>query len=494
MGASVSTSTTKIVQEAMINQQSKIVSEAFTTNNQSIVIDVQNTTGNVNISGNTMEQTGTVNTSTSLAALNESSINQEMLSQIQQEIKSEISGINLFNVSTTNNTFDLAMKASIEVVSTTIMTCGTTSNQNMSIVVNNTEGNVDITNNSMKQMSDITSDCVQSAASKNSTMQSLDENVENNQSSETSGVSPLAIAILIMSAAFFLPVAAKNAGKAVLSLIFPVCMIFGIINLIKWIKNVSTIVNSHAFSKLIANAGGPCLNSGVHSMSTTYTNVAQAEEFAKTTGGVEAYDFQCMTINNVGEATYINPYKSTFYKNVDSKCEKYIIDNPDNVKTTSRPLMVEGSDLPGSTIGDAYLNIKTSEYYFFNKETSTWGRQGKFVEVLGSTNECHWGPTDPIATNMVGPVNNYYANYFADHPSEFILYVKEETAWKLTGQKFTGPGPAVSCPTDLNCSGFVKQTRSFALFITAVALITVGAIGMNRQHKKSKKKKAAKGK
>ena len=492
MGASVSTSVTKIVQEAMISQQSKIVSEAFTTNNQSIVIDVQNTTGNVNISGNTMEQTGTVNTNTSLAALNESSVNQEMISQIQQEIKSEISGINLFNVSTTNNTFDLAMKASIEVSTTTIMTCGTTSNQNMTISVNNTDGNVDITNNSMKQMSSITSNCVQNAASKNTTMQSLDEHVENNQSSETSGVSPLAIAILIMSVAFFLPVAAKNAGKALLSLIFPVCMIFGIINFIKWITNVTTVVNSHPFSKLIAEAGGPCLNAVEHSMNTSFTNVAQAEEYARTVGGIEAYDFKCMTLNNIGEHTYINPYITTFFKNVDGKCEKYLVDNPDNAKTTTRPLMVEGSDYPGSTVGDAFLNIKTAEYFYFNKETSTWAKQGKFVETLGSTNEIHWGPIDPIATNMSGNLNNYYVNYFADHPSEFILYVKEENAWKLTGQKFTGPGPAVNCPTDVNCSGFVKQTRSFALFITSVALITVGAIGMNRQHKKKKKKKAGK--
>jgi hypothetical protein len=492
MGASVSTSVTKIVQESMISQQSKVVSEAFTTNNQSIVIDVQNTTGNVNISGNTMEQTGTVNTSTSLAALNESSINQEMISQIQQEIKSEISGINLFNVSTTSNTFDLCMKASIEVSTTTIMTCGTTSNQDMIISVNNTDGNVDITNNSMKQMSNITSDCVQNAASKNSTMQKLDENVENNQSSETSGVSPLAIAILIMSVAFFLPVAAKNAGKAVLSLIFPVCLIFGIINLIKWITHVTTVVNSHPFSKLIEHAGGSCLNFKVHSTNTSFTNVAQAEEYARTTGGIEAYDFKCMSLNNIGEHTYINPFVSTFYSNVDSKCEKYLVDNPDNTKTTKKPIMVEGSSAPGSTVGDAFLNIKTAEYYYFNYDTSTWSKQGKFVEVLGSTNEIHWGPIDPIATDLASNLNNYYVNYFEDHPSEFILYVKEENGWKLTGDKFTGPGPSVNCPTDLNCSGFVKQTRSFALFITSVALIAVGAIGMNRQKKKNKKKKSGK--
>jgi hypothetical protein len=488
MGASVSSSVTEIVATTMVEFQSTVISEAFTTGNQSIVIEVTDTTGDVNISGNTIQQTGSINTQASLSALNESQISQQMTQQIQQEIKSEISGINFFNVSSTSSVMNLCMTAAVQVMATTTMTCATNSNQNMTIQVEGTEGNVNITDNSFKQVSRITSDCVQNAAQRNSSMQAIDSAVDNSVSSSTEGFSMIALVLLIVAIAMFPAMLTKSAGKSVMNIIFPMCLGFGVFYTIKWMTQTTTIVNSHAFSKLVGEVGGPCSGAKVHSNNTTFRTPVEAEEFARNTGGVEAYDFKAMTLNEQGMPTYMPTYTSTFYKSVGGDCEKYIIDNPDSLQTVSKPIMASATGPPNNLVGEAYLNMLTSEYYFFLDRA--WILQGSFLKAPPIV--ISWGSADPTLTNMEGQVGNHYVMYNADFPSEFLLYKKESNGWVDTLERFVGPGPKMNCPDPQNASGFVKQTRSFALFITGVSLILVGAIGMNRAHKKKKKNKKKK--
>jgi hypothetical protein len=99
MGASISKNVSENITRSMATISTNIIQNTEISQNSKQIISVSNIEGDVVISGNTFTQEAKINMSSLMKALSSDEAQQEILQNLIQESKAEISGLNLFQFS-----------------------------------------------------------------------------------------------------------------------------------------------------------------------------------------------------------------------------------------------------------------------------------------------------------------------------------------------------------------------------------------------------------
>ena len=189
MGASVSKNVSDAVTRAVAKVSSNIIQNTQLSQDMAQVVSVRNVHGDVHISGNTFTQRATVNMHALLDALSTEAAQQSIMQELAQEAKSVTSGLNLGQFSDAQNTMNLLMEATINLLTTISQTCNAFSRQHQTIVVKRVSGNVYIQDNVFQQIYNMLQNCTEQAASNNRLLQDLSSKLSQTASAKSEGIS-----------------------------------------------------------------------------------------------------------------------------------------------------------------------------------------------------------------------------------------------------------------------------------------------------------------
>lgn len=475
MGSAVSKNISKAVTESIANVSNSIIQNIRLTTDQTQIISVDNIEGDVVISGNTFTQKANINMKSLMNVLLQENVQQDLALQIAQACKSIVSGLNLFQFPNAQNEIDTFLKASVDILNEVSQTCMSSISENQTITVTRVKGNVYIVNNVMSEIASIVQSCVEDAVVKNSVYQKLQEEVNQRASATAEGLNLWQIIILIIII-LCIPLFSVIGGVAVVGrFMFPLSLIFGIGGLVTYNQWTTESMYSHAFSPLISNT--PNCNATVLSVSNKYNNVNAASKACQENKNCKAFDWKGSVIDNQGNHTSLNPPQTIFYSYNSPQCEEIIKSTPDHSKLLRTPVFIKGIGQPTSQIGDVYLDVSTTDYYFFNISTRAWIKQGSFAHSdFTSRNTINWGSILPTSSTQ-GIPGSIYVYYAANNPIYFHVYVKNPDAWKEYTPVLKGPGLIPNTPKDINVSGFTTLKRRDWLLYSSGAFLLVGLLG-----------------
>jgi len=476
MGSAVSKNITNAATQAIAKVSNDIISSTKLSTDQTQIISVTDSEGDVHISGNTMTQKARINIKSLLHALIQESVQQDLTMQIAQTCKSIVSGLNIFQFPNAQNDINLFLKASTELMNTIGQTCATSLSENQVITVTRNKGDVYINNNTMSQIADIFQSCVQDAVSNNSIFQQLQEKVDQSATAKAEGLSLWQIIILV-AIVLGIPFISVLGGVAVMGrYLFPLSLLAGAGCFAAYYAWVDETVYSHAFSTLIRNLPN-CNAQPLSATSTAYSNSAAAAQACANDRHCAAFDWQGAVVDANGNHRSFQPPQTTFYSSIGPGCEQAITSSPDHSKVFRAPIFAKGNGPPTKSEGDAYLDLTTSNYYFFNTETRSWVKQGSFAHSdFTSRNAIDWGTIFPSASTQ-GIAGSIYVYYDASNPIYFYVYVKNPDGWKVTTPLLKGPGLIPDTPANINVTGFTTVKHKQWLLYVGGALLVVGLLG-----------------
>jgi hypothetical protein len=476
MGSAVSKNITKAATEAIAKVSNDIVSTTKLTTDQTQIISVTDVDGDVVISGNTFTQKANINMKSLMNTLVQEDVQQNLTMEIAQACKSIVSGLNIFQFPNAQNEINLFLKASAELMNTISQSCASSISENQVISVSRVKGNVYITNNLMQEFADIFGSCVQNAVSKNIVYQKLQEKIDQSATAKAEGLDLWQI-IIIVALVLGIPFVSVIGGVAVVGrYLFPLSILAGSGCLVAYYTWIEETVYSHAFSTLIRNlpdCNAVPLTGTVNSFNTSS---AAAQACANNRNCV-AFDWQGNTIDQLGNHTSFSPPQTTFYSSISRGCEKAITSSPDHSKLFRTPIFIKGTGPPTKSEGDVYLDVATTDYYFFDQSLRMWMKQGSFAHSNFTTaNTINWGTTQPSPTTQ-GIAGSIYVYYSQADPVYFHVYVKNPDGWKLYTPPLKGPGLIPDTPANINVSGFTTiKYRQWLLYLGG-ALLVVGVLG-----------------
>jgi hypothetical protein len=476
MGSAVSKNITRAATEAIAKVSNDIVSTTKLTTDQTQIISVTDVDGDVVISGNTFTQKANINMKSLMNTLVQEDVQQNLTMEIAQACKSIVSGLNIFQFPNAQNEINLFLKASAELMNTISQSCASSISENQVISVSRAKGNVYITNNLMQEFADIFGSCVQNAVSKNTVYQKLQEKIDQSATAKAEGLDLWQI-IIIVALVLGIPFVSVIGGVAVVGrYLFPLSILAGAGCLVAYYTWIEETVYSHAFSTLIRNlpdCNGVPLTGTVNSFNTSS---AAAQACANNRNCV-AFDWQGNTIDQLGNHTSFSPPQTTFYSSISRWCEKAITSSPDHSKLFRTPIFIKGTGPPTKSEGDVYLDVATTDYYFFDQSLRMWMKQGSFAHSnFTAANIINWGTTQPSPTTQ-GIAGSIYVYYSPTDPVYFHVYVKNPDGWKLYTPPLKGPGLIPDTPANINVSGFTTiKYRQWLLYLGG-ALLVVGILG-----------------
>lgn len=488
MGSAVSKNITKATTEAIAKVSNNIISTTKLSTDQTQIISVTDVDGDVHISDNIFTQKANINIKSLLNVLIQESVQQDLTMQIAQACKSIVSGLNIFQFPNAQNEINLFLKGSIELMNTISQSCFASLSENQTITVSRIKGNVYITNNVMSQIADIFQSCVQDAVSKNTIFQQLQEKIDQNASAKAEGLDLWQIIILI-AIVLGIPFVSVIGGMAVVGkYLFPLSIITGAGCLVAYYTWVDESVYSHAFSSLIRNLPN-CNAKPLFATSNAYLNSSSAAQACANNKNCVAFDWQGAIIDRDGNHRSFKPPQSTFYSSIGFGCEQAITSSPDHSKILRNPVFVKGNEPPTKIDGDAYLDVTTANYYFFDQETRAWIKQGSFAHSdFTNRNSINWGTILPSSTTQ-GIAGSIYVYYDLNNPIYFHVYVKNPDGWKLFTPPLKGPGLIPDAPDNINVSGFTTIKHKQWLLYMGGALLVVGILGSIASFASSKSSK-----
>jgi hypothetical protein len=485
MGASLTTNITKAATEAVAKVSNNIIQNIKLSTDQTQIISVSDVDGDVIISGNTFTQQASINMKSLMNALVQEDIQQAMTMEIAQACKSIVSGLNLFQIANAKNEIDLLLRASVELTNAISQSCAASLGENQVITVSRVKGNVYIQNNIMEQLSEIVGSCVQDAVSKNSIIQDLQNKIDQSATAEAKGLDLWQIIILILIV-LGVPVVSVLGGIAVLGrYMFPLSVLGGLGCLTLWYSWFDESVYSHAFSPLIRYLSADCLGQPLTATVTAFASSQAAAQACKANSNCAAFDWQGAVVDANGNHVSFSPPQTTFYSSVSGLCESAIKSSPDNSKLFRLPKLTKGKGPPSRPDADAYLDLNTAEYYFFNQTTKQWEKQGSFAHSdFTSRNSIDWGVMAPSQATQ-GIAGSIFVVYSATNPIYFHVYVKNPDGWKLFDPPLKGPGMIPDTPFNINVSGFTTLKRRDWLLYLGASLVVVGILGSAVAFRKS---------
>ena len=470
MGASTSTNVMNVVTKTVANISTDIIQKTSLSTDSSQIISVSDIDGDVTIKDNVFYQTATINMQALMNALTNESAQQELVVQLSQEAKSLVSGLNIGQFSDASNTMNIVIDALINVLTVITQTCVAVASQSQEIVVKRVRGNVMIQNNVFDQVSDIISQCTQSAVANSSAVQDVKEKIDQSASATAQGLTMWAI-VAIAALIIGLPVVGGIvAGKEILKIIFPIILAAGIILIVAYNYWTTTDMKLTGYSTFISSTA-VCLPKSL-TTSTAYQTAAAANDVCLKDDACVAYDWQGAKVNADGTYAPIVPPVTVFYSYVDPSCSKNILQ--DKTETIAYPTVRSGpSDpTPDASIpeGDAYINVTTSGW--FQKRNNYWIYQD--LILTSKFNKITVSATPPLSTT-VGQDLDYFVYVNPVSPSYMYVY-KYDSGW-VQSMKIKGPGFVPNSPKITNASGFKVQNKKIWLLYLGIAALVLGTIG-----------------
>lgn len=204
MGASVSTNSVGLINKAVTDviQQNNL---SFQVDNNEIVnINISDTQGDVNITNVKVNQEAQVNASVVFKDLNKQNVSDKINQQIEQAVKSLISGLNVAQVSTSVSTLNNIIENCIKIKNTAVSKCSQNTTQRVNIIVKDTSGTVNLNNIGINQLSNVLFNCLSNAASELDLKKATDSMIKSLTTSEAQGldIKYLAIAAVVVVGSF----------------------------------------------------------------------------------------------------------------------------------------------------------------------------------------------------------------------------------------------------------------------------------------------------
>lgn len=188
-GSSSATNTQNITSNIMsdISTSMSATQEAGTGEDQTIL--VENTSGNVDIEGVSQSQTVTLSINGLASQLSSTSAQQSIVQALQQAAAATTSGIPIGGMSSSsNNTINSVMNATLDVATNLSQLCKGTTAQTQQLVVKNTSGNVTLKDIGQTQVANVIATCIQNASSATSSLQKVDQEISQKAKATTTGL------------------------------------------------------------------------------------------------------------------------------------------------------------------------------------------------------------------------------------------------------------------------------------------------------------------
>lgn len=487
MGASVSKNVSNAVTRAVAKVSSNIIQNTQLSQDMAQVVSVRNVHGDVHISGNTFTQRANVNMHALLDALSTEEAQQSIMQELAQEAKSVTSGLNLGQFSDAQNTMNLLMEATINLLTTIGQTCKAFSRQHQAIVVKRISGNVYIQDNVFQQMYNILQNCTEQAASNNRLLQDLSSKLSQTASAKSEGISGWVLVALLAVFIGVPVIGGVVAGRAILKFIFPIILVAGIILLVLYYVRGKQVMKEVGFSTFIKNTP-LCAATGERTPPRAYASTVDASNACKADDTCKAFDWQGIEVAQNGTYTVLDDPVTRFYSGVSDKCRMAI--KPDNVKLLRRPTFFQGDLDPnadptlvaaGAKKGDVYLNTTNGVW---SQMVIQWQPRG--TVTTHSFNRIAWGYVNPSVPQtdaydvamLDSPMENdvyVYANQY--NPAYLYLFRYDTANGWVQEQKIKGPGLVPDTPAVINASGFKEIERTAWMLYAGIAGIVIGAIG-----------------
>lgn len=487
MGASISKNISNAVTKAVAKVSSNIIQKTQLSQDTSQVVSVSRVHGDVHISGNTFSQRANVNMQALLDALSTEEAQQSIMQELAQEAKSVTSGLNIGQFSDAQNTMNLLMEATINLLTSIGQTCSAFNRQNQSIVVKRVSGNVYIQDNVFEQMYDILQNCTEQAVSNNRLVQDLSSKLSQTASAKSEGLSGWVLVALLAVFIGVPVIGGVVAGRAILKFIFPIILVAGIILLVLYYVRGQQVMKEVGFSTFIKNTP-LCAASGERVPSQAYANTVDASNACKADETCNAFDWQGIEIAQDGTYTVLADPVTRFYSGVYGDCKTAI--KPDNVKLLRYATFFEGALDPNSDPalvdakkGDVYLNTASAVWF---QKVIDWQPRGAITTQY--FNRVAWGHNNPSVPRAQGasynvpmldsPVADDVYAYASQHNPAYLYLFRYDAAngW-IQEQKIRGPGLVPDTPAIINASGFRETERTAWMLYAGIAGIVIGAIG-----------------
>ncbi len=490
MGASVSKNVSNAVTKAVAKVSSNIIQNTQLSQDMAQVISVRDVHGDVHISGNTFTQRANINMHALLDALSTEEAQQSIMQELAQEAKSVTSGLNLGQFSDAQNTMNLLMEGTINLLTTISQTCKAFSKQHQSIIVKRVSGNVYIQDNVFDQVYSMLQNCTEQAASNNKLFQDLSSKLSQTASAKSEGLSGWVLVAMLAAFIGIPVVGGVIGGKIFLKFIFPIILVAGIILIVLYYVRGKEIMKMVGFSSFIENTP-ICAASGEKAPPEAYANTVEASNACKSDDTCKAFDWKGIEIAQNGTYNVLTDPITKFYSNVSDKCKTAI--KSDNVRILRYPMFFQGDLDPNSdpTLevegvakkGDVYLNTQTGEWY---QKVIQWQPRG--AVTTNSFNRLTWGYINPSIAQQEGslynmdildsPVANDVYIYANQHnPAYLYLFRYDAQNGWVQEQKLKGPGLVPDSPAVINSSGFKEIERTSWMLYSGIAAIVIGAIG-----------------
>jgi len=479
MGASVSKNVSDAVTRAVAKVSSSIIQNTQLTQDSSQIISVTDVDGDVTITDQTFTQKAIVNMHALLNALSTEESQQSIMQELAQDAKSFTNGLNIAQFSDAQNTMNLLLEATVNLITSIGETCNAFNRQYQTITVERVKGNVLVKNNVFDQMYNIIQNCTEQATSNSKLVQDFSAKLSQTSSATSEGISGW-ILVALLAVLIGMPVVGGMVfGKALLKFIFPIILVIGIVFLILYYTRGKEVMKTVSYSNFIS-ASPECNSVLLETVDGTYT-LEQASDACTKDKNCKAFDWQGMRVlpsNNGYEK--MNETKITSYKNISDNCRASI--KHDNLKLLRAPNFFKGvtdpPEIREAMKGDVYLNVTTG--IWFQLDNDEW--QTKAPLTTRVFNRIDWGSLNPLLTQtanvpvLTSPVmNDVYALYHGSNPQYFYVY-RYTTEWLLE-HKIKGPGLIPAAPPITNTSGFKEIEKPSWMMYTGIAAIVIGAIG-----------------
>ena len=344
MGTATSKNETNLTTKALTKVATNIVNNTDATSNQQQIITISGTEGDVDIHGVDFEQNATINVSSLLKAMSTSTAQQDVSQDLSQSAKSLLSGINLGQFSDASNEMNVYLQATVDIATNIDQYCKSTIQQDQKIEVKNTKGSVTIDDISMKQLSNVFSNCIEDAVASSSAIQSVSQTLKQDASATSKGVSEWAlvlmalIGLLLVAAPVAVPLifGSSAAIKIIMAILFPMLLFAGIFMIVWYYTSIETYMDGYGFSRLISVVGNKCSGKSYKTV-TNISSAGKASDACKNDDKCVAVDWQGMNITANNDAEILENPKTTFYSSVDSDCVDAINDKKDSVNLMGVP-------------------------------------------------------------------------------------------------------------------------------------------------------------
>lgn len=192
MGSSSSTNRVYSRTDILSKIMTDITAQQMTDVGASNIIKVEGGKGDLNISGNVQENRVTVNLKGVADMMSSQQAQQKLVQDMTQAATASTSGINFGNSSNTNNEMNLVTNATLNMSTHMGQICDAMSKSDNEIVVTGQVGNVNLTSNIQRNVSDVVADCAMKATGSQAGVQDVETKLEQSATSKTVGLDPFA--------------------------------------------------------------------------------------------------------------------------------------------------------------------------------------------------------------------------------------------------------------------------------------------------------------